>query len=368
MKIVCSKNNLLKALNTVSRAVPVRTTLEILKCVLIKADPECITLTANDTNLGIETRLFERTEEPGLVAVDAGLFTNIIRKLPDDDIYIETDASNAMTIKCRQSVFKIAGRETDEFVMLPDIRPLSSVVCSEYTVREMIGQVIFSIAESDLNAAMSGVYIEIYDNHMKMTTLDGHRISIRVSELKEAYESASAIVPGKTLSDLSRILSGGIEDDMTILFAKNHIIFEFDNTRMVSRLIDGQYFRVESMIRPEYNTCVKISKRELSDCLDRSTLFVNESDKKPVILTITDEEMNLKLKSNIGSMDESLFIEKEGGDLKIAFNPKLLLDALRVIDDETISMYMFKYNYPCTIKNDEGTYTYVVLPVNFTEE
>lgn len=368
MKITCSKTSLQKSLNIVSRAVPVRTTMEILKCILIKADPEGITLTANDTSLGIETRLYERVEEPGICAIDASLLINIIRKLPEDDVTISTDAFNAVTIKCGKSSFNIAGRGSDDFIYLPEVDTLNSVRISEFTLREMINQVIFSIAESDVNAAMSGVYIEVYDNNLKMTTLDGHRISIRISELKESYEPVSAIVPGKTLSDLSRILNGNVEDEMSLLFSKNHIVFEFGETKMVSRLIDGQYFRVESMLRDNYETHVKINKREFLECLDRSTLFINESDKKPVILTISEDELNLKLRSGIGSMNENITIEKEGNDLKIAFNPKLLMDALRVIDDEIVDMYMVKYNYPCTIKNDENTYTYVVLPVNFTEE
>ena len=368
MKIVCSKNALLKGLNTVSRAVPVRTTLDILKCILIKADPEGITLTANDTTLGIETRIRERVQETGTIAIDASLFTNIIRKLPDDDVYIETDSDNGVSIKCQKASFVIAGRGTDDFIALPDVDPLSEITVSEFTVKEMINQVIFSIAESDLNAAMSGVYVEVLNNTLKMTTLDGHRISIRVSELKENYEDVSAIVPGKTFSDLSRIITGGIEDEMHLLFSKNHIIFEFGATRMVSRLIEGQYFRIESMLRSEYETHVKINKKDFLECLDRSTLFINESDKKPVILTITDEEMNLKLRSGIGAMNENLLISKEGQDIKIAFNPRLLMDALRVIEDEEIDMYLVKYNYPCTIKDQAGTYSYVVLPVNFTEE
>ena len=368
MKIICSRNHLQRALNIAARAVPVRTTLDILKCILLKAHPEGITLTANDTTLGIETRLNETVQEPGEVAIDASLFTNIVRKLPEEEVYIETDDNDAMTIKCGKAVFSIAGRGTDDFVSLPDVGELSEIRVSEFTVKEMIGQVIFSVAESDLNAAMSGVYMEVIDNKLKMTTLDGHRISIRVSELKDSYTNMSAIVPGKTLADLSRILNGNADDDMGIFFSENHIVFEFGQTRMVSRLIEGKYFNVDSMLKYEYETHVKINKKDLLECIDRSTLFVNENDKKPVILTITEEEMNLKLRSAIGSMNENLFIEKDGNDIKIAFNPKLLLDALRVIDDEEIDMFMVKYNYPCTIKNAEETYTYVVLPVNFTED
>lgn len=368
MKVICTKENLLKGLNIVLRAVPSRTTMDILKCVLLEAEDDRLRLTANDTALGIETNIPAMISEPGRVAVEASLFSSIVRKLPDSDIVLETDANDAMMISCDNVRFNIAGRGTDDFVYLPTVEITGSICISQYTLREMIGQVIFSISDSELNAAMSGVYMEILGDKIRLTTLDGHRISVRTSPLREEYPKVSAIIPGKAMNDISRIITGNHDDDMEISFSSNHIMFEFDETRVVCRLIDGEYFNVSSMLREEHETHFKISNRILLDCLDRSTLLINENDKKPVIMNITDEDMNLRLRSAIGMMDEDIPVEKEGKDIKIAFNPKLLMDALRAIDDETIDVYMVKYNYPCTIRNDEGTYSYVVLPVNFTED
>ena len=368
MKVICQKDSLMRAINAVSRAVPVRTTMDILKCILLRAEDQKLTLTANDTALGIETKIDALVQDPGRVAIDAGLFSSIIRKLPDSEIVISTDAKEAIEIRCENALFHISGRGADDFVYLPTVDAKESIVISQFTVREMIGQVIFSVADTEANAAMSGVYVEVTGDRIRMTTLDGHRISIRVNELKDTYTPVSTIVPSKTLSDLQKIITGDSEKEMTISFARNHIVFEYDETRMVSRVIDGDYFKVESMIRDAYETRLKINKKDLLNCLDRSTLLVNESDKKPVVMTITDEEMNLKLRSSIGSMNEMIPIEKEGKDIKIAFNPKLLMDALRVIDDEEIDLFMVKYNYPCIIKDEKGSYIYVVLPVNFIED
>lgn len=368
MKVTCSKENLLKGINIVSRAVPVRTTMEILRCVLIQAEDHELKMIANDTSLGIETTVYAEVSVPGYIAIDASLFSAIVRKLPDSDVVIETDANDGISIKCENANFSIAGRGTEDFVFLPQVDTNASVTLSQFTVREMINQVIFSTAESELNAAMSGVYIEVLGEKIRFTTLDGHRISVRVSDLKNTSDKVSSIVPGKTLSDLSKIIAGDNDKNITISFAKNHIIFEYDRTKVISRIIEGEYFKIESMLREEYETHIHMNKRLLLDCLDRSTLLVNESDKKPIIMSITDEEMNLKLRSGIGSMNEVLPIEKNGSDIKIAFNPKLLMDALRVIGDEEIDIYMVKYNYPCTIKDKDGYYSYVVLPVNFTED
>ena len=182
---------------------------------------------------------------------------------------------------------------------------------------------------------------------------------------KENYNPMKVVVPGKTLVEVSKILSGEMDSEVYISFTHNHIVFEFDNTVVVSRLIEGEYFRIDQMLSSDYETKVKINKKELLNCIDRATLLVKEGDKKPIIINILDEVMELKIKSQIGSMDEEIFISKEGKDLLIGFNPKFLIDALRVIDDEEVTLYLMNPKAPCFIKDDKEMYVYLILPVNF---
>ena len=135
---------------------------------------------------------------------------------------------------------------------------------------------------------------------------------------------------------------------------------------MVSRLIEGEYFKIDQMLSSDYETKVIIHKKELLDCIDRATLLIKEGDKKPIIINITDGSMELKINSTVGSMDEEIDIEKMGKDLMIGFNPKFLIDALRVIDDETITIYLVNPKAPCFIRDEENNYIYLILPVNFT--
>ena len=195
--------------------------------------------------------------------------------------------------------------------------------------------------------------------------MDGHRISIRKIELKDQVTDKKLIVPGKTLIEVSKILSGEIESMVNISYTNNHIVFEFDNTIVVSRLIEGEYFKIDQMLSSDYETKVRINKKELLNCIDRATLLVKEGDKKPIIINIGDELMELKIKSQVGSMNEEIFISKEGKDLLIGFNPKFLIDALRVIDDEEVTLYLMNAKAPCFIKDDEENYIYLILPVNF---
>lgn len=365
MKLICSKGNLLYGVNIAIKAVPTRTTMPILECLLIDASKGNIKLIANDMELGIETVIEGTIEEPGIIALDAKIFSEIVRKLPDNDIVITTYEKLKTTITCEKSKFNIIGKTGDDFSYLPDIEKNKPVSITQFTLKEIIRQTIFSIADNDTNKLMTGELFEINENKLKVVSLDGHRISIRNIELKSNSEDKKVIVPGKTLQEISKILPGSTEENVDIFITENHIIFEFENTTVVSRLIDGEYFRIDQMLSSAYETKIRINKRELLGCIDRASLLVKESDKKPIIMDIKDESMELKISSYIGSMNEEIAIEKEGTNMMIGFNPKFFIDALRAIDEEEVTLYMVNPKAPCFIRNDNDDYIYLILPVNF---
>ena len=366
MKLVCPKSNLLNGVQIVSRAVPSKTTMSILQCILVDATKGMIKLTANDMELGIETVIEGEIVEKGIVALDAKMLLDIARKLPDSDIVIETDSSYKTSITCEKSKFIIIGKSGEDFSYLPVIERDNSIVISQFTLKEVVRQTIFSISDNDNNKLMTGELFDIKGDELKVVSLDGHRISIRKIQLKNSYEDRKVVVPGKTLSEISKILPGDANSDISIFFTDKHILFEYDNTTVVSRLIEGEYFKIDQMLSGDYETKVKINKRILLDCIDRATLLVKEGDKKPIIINITDDNMEIKISSVAGSMSEDIDIEKQGKDLMIGFNPKFLIDALRVIDDEDVELYMVNPKAPCFIKNPEESYIYLILPVNFT--
>lgn len=366
MKLVCSKSNLLNGVQIVSKAVSNKTTMSILECVMIDATKGSITLTANDMDLGIETIIEGNILEKGAVALDAKIFLEIVRKLPDSDITIDTDPSCKTTITCEKAKFNIIGKSGEDFSYLPVVEKNDSIIISQFTLKEVVRQTIFSISDNDNNKLMTGELFEINNDELKVVSLDGHRISIRKIQLKNSYSPKKVIVPGKTLNEVSKILPGGAENDVIISFTDKHIVFEFGNTTVVSRLIEGEYFKIDQMLSSDYETKVRINKKEFLNCIDRATLLVKEGDKKPIIINILDESMELRINSILGSMNEDIDIEKQGKDLMIGFNPKFLIDALRVIDDEVVELYMVNPKAPCFIKNQEESYIYLILPVNFT--
>ena len=340
MKLVLKKEDILNGINIVSRAIPTRTTNPVLECILFDAVSE-IKLVANDMDLGIETIVEGEIKEKGKIALDAKLITDIIRKADSNESYIEieSDSSYLTTIKCDNSVFKIQGRDGEEFPYLPYIEKNNYISISQFTLKEVVRQTIFSAAVNDNNRMMGGEFIEVRNDKVRFTTLDGHRISIRNIEMKDSYGEEKAIVPVRSLNEISKIVSGDNEKEILIFFEKNHLLFEFDKTRVVCGIIDGEYFKIDHMLSKDSETKIVINKNELISYIDRSMIFIRENDHKPIILTINESNLNISIKSSFGTMNGDILCHKDGKDLKIAFNPKFLIDALRAIDDS--SMFVF---------------------------
>lgn len=366
MKLVFTKSNLNKAVGIVMKAVPTRTTMNILECILIDATTNEIKFTGNDMELGIETIVEGEIIEKGKIAIDAKLFSEIVRKLPDNDITLTTDSNNNALITCEKSKFNIAGKSGDDFSYLPAIIKDKMITLSQFQLKEVINQTIFSIAINDNNKMMTGELFEVNEGTLKVVGLDGHRIAIRNIKLEGRSDDVRVVIPGKTLQEISKILNANAESFVNIYFTNNHVLFEFDQTHVVSRLIEGDYFKISQMLSNDYETKVSINKKEFLDSIDRANLLIREGDKKPIIINILNGLLQVNVNSAIGALNEDIDIDKEGKDIMIGFNPKFLMDALRVIDDENVTMYLVNHKSPCFIRDKEEKYIYLILPVNFT--
>jgi DNA polymerase-3 subunit beta len=366
MKLVFTKSNLNKAVGIVMKAVPTRTTMNILECILIDATTNEIKFTGNDMELGIETTVEGEIIEKGKIAIDAKLFSEIVRKLPDNDITLTTDSNNNALITCEKSKFNIAGKSGDDFSYLPAIIKDKMITLSQFQLKEVINQTIFSIAINDNNKMMTGELFEVNEGTLKVVGLDGHRIAIRNIKLEGRSDDVRVVISGKTLQEISKILNADAESFVNIYFTNNHVLFEFDQTHVVSRLIEGDYFKISQMLSNDYETKVSINKKEFLDSIDRANLLIREGDKKPIIINILNGLLQVNVNSAIGALNEDIDIDKEGKDIMIGFNPKFLMDALRVIDDENVTMYLVNHKSPCFIRDKEEKYIYLILPVNFT--
>ena len=367
MNLKFQKAQLVNALSIVMKAVSTKTSSVILESILISASDNRVVLDATDTELSIQTEVDAVIVKAGGVVLNAKLFSEIVRKFDSTESLIELDVDNDFktTIRCEQAVFNIMGIDPVEFIPMPKIDRDAFISLSQFSLKEVIRQTEFSTAISDINRMMGGELIDVKNNVAKFVTLDGHRMSIRNIELMGEYEDQKCVVPIKSLQEVMRIIDSDTQKNVNIYFSKDHILFEFDRTLVLSRILDGEFFRIESMLSNDYDTKVNVSRLKLQSAIEQSMILIRENEHKPMILDIENGMLKLSVNSSLGFMDAKVNIEKSGSVQKIAFNPKYLVDALKVIDDDFVNIYFTNAKSPCFIRDDKNTYTYLILPVNF---
>ncbi|TCT12239.1 DNA polymerase-3 subunit beta [Natranaerovirga pectinivora] len=367
MKIICQKADLLNGVNTVLKAVPTRTTLPILECILLDATTESFKLISNDLELGIESTVNAEIIKKGQIALDAKMFSEIVKKLPSSNVEISVDENFKTTIICEKSKFNISGQSGEEFLKLPKIEKDNYIKLSQPCFKEMIHQTIFSIAIEEVRPVLTGELIEINDNHFNIVSVDGHRVSIRYSKLENNTNNINVVVPGKTLNEISKILSSEEDKEVYIYFTDKHILFELNESIVVSRLLEGEFPKYEQIFSKDYETKVTINRKEFFNSIERAALISKDGKKTPIKINITDTNLIITSNTDLGTSYEEVNIIKEGKSLDIAFNPRFLIEALRVIEDEEISIQFTNPLSPCIINQIDGNdYKYLILPIRIS--
>ena len=361
MELKIKQEELQNSINIALKAVPNRTTLSILECIMITAENDEVRFTASDTELGIETFLPNaEIKEGGSLCVDAKTISAIVNKLPNGDVTLKSGENDTLTIRCGKSRFNIATKASDDFPSLDIVERKNGVTLEQETLKEIVRQTVFATSVSDNNRLMCGENIAIDGDKLKITALDGHRIAIREINLDKEYEPMSAVIPSKTLQEIIKLLSSG---KIEIYFTDSMVSFHFDQTTVSSRLLEGEYFAVDKMITKDFSTTIKVDKQELYSCLDRAILLIKEMDRKPVIFTIGDT-LKAEITTQLGSMDEEIEVEADGQTgWNIGINPRFINDVLRVLDEDKVSIYLNDSKSPCYINGDG--YCFCILPVKF---
>lgn len=365
MKLSCSRDQLLNAINIVSKAVSSRTTLPILECILLTADDDGLKLTANDMELAIESsRMDADVEEGGKLALDARFFSDIIRKVDGDEVTITSDEKNIASIKCGRSEFKISGQDGDEFPPIPEVEKNDKFVISQNDLRNLIRQTIFSISQDESKPLLTGELVEIEGNMIDLVSVDGYRISYKNAELVQSAGSKRVIVPGKSMGEIAKILSQDEDEKAVLYFTDNHIMADINGNIVVSRLIQGEFIKYQQSFTNDYRTSARINRLKMLDSLERASLISRDSRKIPVKMDIAGDNIIITANAETSTAYEEVSAEVDGDKLTIAFNPRYLMDALRAIDDEEVYMHFNTSLSPCVFKPVEGDgYKYLVLPL-----
>jgi DNA polymerase-3 subunit beta len=320
-------------------------------------------LVGSDTDLSIETKFNAEVSENGKIVVDSRLFGEIIRKLPNDEIEIATLDSSTIEINCQKSSFNLVHMNADDYPNLPIISENTEMVTvSQSILKNMIRGTIFAIAQDETRPILTGVLFEVKDRKLNLVALDGFRMALK-SEALDTDKTISAVIPGKTLSEVSKILEES-EDDINITFTTNHILFDLGNTKVISRLLEGEYIKYDSILPQEFNLKVAAKRSQLLNCIERASLMAKEGNTNLIKLSIEENDMVITSNSQLGKVREELNIVLQGQPLQIAFNSKYLIDVFKIMEEEEIVMEFTTAISPCIVKNKEtDNCTYLLLPV-----
>jgi DNA polymerase-3 subunit beta len=364
MILTCEKSALQDALGLVGRAVSVRSNTSILECVLLTATAQGYTLVGNDKEICIETSLIPASvEEEGSIALDARLFTEIIRKSSSDAIVIETDENFNAVCKSGRSKLKIAGLPPEDFPVIPpsEIKEVSARFKLDAAVlRDMIRQTIFSVSADQTKIVLTGEKFEIKNNVLEIVAIDMFRISYASQEIDDG--EVSAVVPGKALNELSRILQDG---EVEFYFTQNRAVFETAGFKLVAGLLSGDFIRYDQIYNEDFSTMVITDRVALLNAFERAVLVAVENRMLPIKMEISDDDLTISSQSDRGQVEEGVLCETEGKDLTIYFNPKYFIDVLRAMDDERIAVKFNTVLSPCTVRsiNSEKGFRYLIVPL-----
>lgn len=362
MKFICQKNVLQEAISIAQKAVTGKSTIPVLEGLLLKAANNTLTIIGSDTDLSIETKCEAEVLEFGSIVVDAKLLGEIIRKLPNDNVEISTLENNTLQIYCQKSNFTLVHMSADDYPTLPQINENMIFNVSQCILKNMIKGTIFAIAQDETRPILTGVLFEVKDNKLNMVALDGYRLALR-SEYLETSNTISAVIPGKTLNEIAKILED--KQDMTyITFTTNHILFNLGNTKVISRLLEGEFIKYASIIPDEHNLKITAKRSQILNCIERASLLAKEGNTNLIKLNIQEDNLIITSNSQLGKVKEELSIILQGQPLQIAFNSKYLIDVLKIMEEEEITMEFSSAVSPCIIRNkDVDNCIYLVLPV-----
>ena len=371
MKIVCYKDKIIKAINSVVKGVASKTTMPILEGILIQTNDNEIKLTTYDLEIGIEYIMECDVEEQGSTVVNAIMFSEIIRKLPDTEIHISVNENNLLEIECEGSHYKLATMNPEEFPELPKIEIENSIEIDQNVLKNMIRKTIFATSTEESRPIFTGCLFEIENNKLSLVAVDGFRLALRTIFLTKQTNDFNAVIPGKTLVEVNKILSDSFEP-VKIGVSKNQALFEMDNCKIVTRILDGEFLNYKNVIPSNWETRIRVNKNSLQDSFERISLIsassIEKEKKYPVKVSVDIGKITISCTNQTGEAKEEIYISTEGKNIEAGFNPKYFLDSLKAIDDEEVFVEFGTSISPCLIKSVENSeYVYMILPIRLKE-
>ena len=362
MIFTCEKQKILEGISIVQKAITGKSTMPILEGIYIQTNQSTLTLIGSDMDVSIQTSVEATIIEEGSIVIDAKIFGEIIRKLPNSTIKIETIENQLIRITCEKSVFDVVYMNTNEFPALPEVNENLKISVNQNILKNMIKGTSFAIAQDETRPILQGILFEVKNKNLNLVALDGYRLAIK-SEFLDTDIDMEVVIPGKTLNEVSKILED-TEDIVDITFTNNHILFNLEKTKIISRLLEGKFINYNSLLPQEHKLFVNVNRQELQNAIERASLMAKDGNTNLIKLDLHQDNLIITSNSQLGKVREEISIKLQGEEIQIAFNSRYLIDVLKNVEDSEVVMKMTSGISPCVIeeKNNENA-KYLVLPV-----
>lgn len=362
MKFLCDKQKLQETILIVQKAITGKTNMPVLDGIFIEARNNELTLIGSDKDISIESKIQAEVIEPGKIVINSKIFGEIIRKLPNSEIKIETLENNTVQITCLKSIFNLSHMEPDDFPELPMINKNDIFSIPQITLKNMIKGTSFAVSQDESRPILQGILFEVNEGRMNLVALDGYRLAVRTENI-DTINSICAVIPGKTLVEVGKILEDS-DENINITFTTNHILFTMGETKVISRLLEGEFINYKSLLPQDYKLLMNVKRQDLQNGIERASLMSNDSNSNLIKMDIEADRLVITSNSQIGKVREEVSIDIEGEPLQIAFNSKYILEILKNMDAEDLLVECTSSVSPCIIKDkNSDNCKYLVLPV-----
>lgn len=366
MKFFCNKSELVEKINIVQKAITNKINSSVFNCIFIQVNDNNLTMLGVDTDLSIETKVNAEVIEKGKLLLDSKLFGEIIKRLPMDKVEIKNNELNKknIIISSGNTEFNLLNLDSEEYPKIPQVDFQNKILLKQSILKNMIKSTTFSASFDESKGIITGVLINMKNNILTFVALDGFRLALK-SEIVDNNYNVNIIVPAKILNELNKILKE-TDDLIEIYLTNNFIMLNINNDKIILRLLQGEFIKYDSILPKEYKLSIIVSKYELINGLERSTLLTKDKNNNLVKMEIRKNKLLLKSHSSFGQLKEEISIKKNGIDLDIAFNSRYLVDAIKSIPEDEVELKFNNNITPCiikSIKNDSSKY--MVLPVRF---
>lgn len=362
MRFFIDNTDLNAGISTVIKALPTRTTINILEGIFIEAKNNTIKLKCSDLSLQIETFIPATVEEEGAAVMPGRLFSEMARKLPGENCLIYS-FNDTVYIESGRAKTALQASDAKQFPEMPSINGEKAMLIKQSTFKEMIKQTIFATAQDETKPILTGVLMETADNILTLVALDGYRLALRREVMPIEIDDMSIVVPAKSLSEINRTLFDS-DEEIKLYFSKTHMLIDMEHTKLITRLLDGEFIRYKQILPDKHNTRVRVNRQELLEALERASLMAREGKSNLVKFSLSADTLTMSANSELGNINEEIKTEIIGNELDIAFNVKFFSDVLKSLDDEYLYLDMTNNISPCVVMPVQGnSFYYLILPV-----